>query len=147
MKTFSFIAIGLILLCLVACGDGDFRVNPTAGTLSTANSSGAGGTGTDKEYFKTNLLTLMTANTGSKSCMGSNCHNLSPSRPTFFQLDASSIDSSYNWAGSRRKSVTIGAFADGSSTTLKAKKDANHNSFSQWDAADKALIDSWSALP
>jgi len=146
MRVSSYAIVFLISLFVLACGDGDFRVNPTAGTLSTASGTG-GPDGTAKQYFTTNLFPLMTANTGSKGCLGSGCHEIDTNRPRYFQLDASDANSSYNWAGARRASVLIGNYADGTAQTLKAKKDTNHNNFNNWTPTEKALIDTWTDLP
>ncbi len=132
---------------MAGCGDGDFRVNPAAGTLSTVGGSGPS-TNTAQAYFTANIFPIMTATTGGKGCLGSGCHSPS-SDQTFFQLDASSASISYNWAGIRRtQAPDPGTYASASSARILTKKDTvpAHNSFSNWTTADKAFIDTWSSM-
>lgn len=138
------------LLLLPGCGDGDFRINPAGGSLSEL---GRGGTIADNafNFFQTNLFPIMTSTTNpGKSCLGSGCHSLNTSQPTFFQIDASSAVNTYNWAGARRTSVVQGTYAGSSSRTIQAQKDVSHPSdigssggFTNWSTSEKALIDTW----
>lgn len=130
---------------LNACGDGDFRVNPSEGTLSSVGGGSGGSTALD--FFTTKLYPLMIANTGNKGCLGSGCHSIPQSTQTFFQVDAASVSNSFNWASARRTTVTVGTYAASTSDTIKNRKNQNHQNFSNWTAAEKALVDEWSALP
>jgi len=145
----QLISIGLLSLALVGCGDGDFRVNPSEGTLSSAG--GGPGSGFNAlQFFTIKLYPLMIANTGSKSCLGSGCHSMPQGSQTYFQVDASSADGSFNWARPRRLTPVVAgdySAADPASSTLKFKKDQNHQNFNNWTNAEKTLIDEWSALP
>ncbi|MFM6195816.1 MAG: hypothetical protein ACKPEN_14680, partial [Planktothrix sp.] len=66
----------LTMLISASCGSGDFRVNPSAGTLSEL----AGSNPTNpKDFFKQKLFPIMTAPTGGKGCSNEACHALPPS--------------------------------------------------------------------
>ena len=135
----------LLLIGATSCGTGDFRMNPSAGTLSELSDS----TPTNaKDFFKEKLFPIMTAPTGSKHCTG--CHSRGASQDPStkpFQIDASDKDFSWNYAKVRRLSPVVEtAFSvAGGSTLQKLIVDDNHNSVN-WTASEKALVNQWVSL-
>ena len=137
--------ISLFSLFLHACGNGDFRINPSAGTKSTLG--GSGGASTPQEYFEQNLFPLM-ASSPTKGCTG--CHasgstTFSGTKP--FEVDASSASNSYNWAGARRVDpVSAGDYSDLGDPTLKTQMDADHENFQNWEQSDRDMLNEWTAM-
>jgi len=135
----------LLLLGATSCGTGDYRMNPTAGTLSDLSDS----TPTNaKDFFKVKLLPIMTAPTGSKHCTGCHARGASqdPSQKPF-QIDATDKDFSWNYAKVRRiDPVQNTDFSVAGGLTLKVLiVDQNHNNVG-WSASEKALVNQWVAL-
>lgn len=153
---YSLLLAGSLAL-LIACGSGDYTINPDGGLESQVGDTTAGGTtsggttagttgATPQQYFTDNLWPIMKLTSG-KGCASGGCHNLQTPQ-TFYQVDPASASNSWNWASVRRKSVdTSTGYARSSSVTLRSRKNSNHNSFQNWTSADKALIDAWVALP
>lgn len=130
-------------LMLTGCGSGDISIDRSNGLESTAGNS--------LSYFGDAIYPLLIKDrTGfAGGCAASGCHlkgSASVSVQTFFQVNKSSSSDSANWAMARRSRVTTGTYATTNSMTLKAQKDNNHNSFSQWSTEEKANLDTWTAL-
>jgi hypothetical protein len=147
----NFVNSNLIFFALffLGCGSGDYTIDPNAG-LESESGGTTGGTGgaAAQTFFTDNLWPIMKFTSGT-GCANGGCHgNISASPQTFFKVDATSASNSWNWSGVRRKRVdrTTG-FAGVSSVTLKARKDGGHNTFQNWSAAQKALLEDWVGLP
>ncbi len=133
----------LTLFLSASCGSGDFRVNPSAGTLSELEGSNPTNA---KDFFKQKLFPLMTASTGSKGCSNSGCHALGPNgnsgNEPFF-IDASNSETSWSWAQVRRVGPVVATnFSDSGDPTLKEQIDSNHKGVN-WSASEKALVNEW----
>jgi hypothetical protein len=138
-----FFWLALVFSVCAACGDGDFRVNPTAGNRS--NSSGGQTPATADQFFTQRLYPLMLASTGAKGCIG--CHPPDETRPQYFQISAASAATSLLYANARKTTVTQGTYADEFSKTLQEQMEANHpnvgSGFGAWTDAEKERVTEW----
>jgi hypothetical protein len=146
------VELGFLGFCLfhLSCGGGDVSIDRSQGIESAVN--GVGGTGDNSLVYFTNTifpLLIRGQTNAAQGCATPACHakgSASNSAQTFFQINAASSGESWNWAQVRRNRVVEGTYASSGSQTLKSKKDANHNSFSDWSSDEKLKIDGWSAL-
>lgn len=161
----------LAAFCLVACGDGSFDIQRDNTDSSLVDLRGEPDISTPdteaKQYYEDNLFSIIATDgtnwatdSTAKGCLGTGCHSLQTSAPTFFQQDATNFELSWNYARVRRQLILYGTYAPEPPSSAKTLKNRNlggdgellpqtqrHQSFRNWSEDDFALIDAWTDLP
>ncbi len=142
--TLSFMSLG--------CGSGNIEIDREGAEESVVSGPEASGLSAEA-YFTSQLFSTLTKarTSAADGCATSGCHlkgAASSSAETFYQIDKASASESWNWAQVRRNRVIVKntTFAASGSQTLSVKKNENHQSFKDWTAEEKALIDTWTGL-
>ncbi len=165
-----YLGLFLLFVSLLGCGEGSFNINRDGPDASIVDLRGERDLETPdteaKTYYLTNLFPIIqtdgtnwASDDSVKGCGGSGCHALNSGTPTFFQVDPTDEDLSWNYARVRRKLILYGDFAPEPPSGARTLRNRNlnsdgellplanrHQSFQNWSLEDFELIDTWTNL-